>query len=99
MNALSLSLLKLIMPLLLGAVSFALTQWAKKTWSQVDNQPAELKQAIVAGWAFLLNVITEAVGRSVCIDGSAFCNPPDLAFATILSYAVATTLFGRRRKG
>jgi hypothetical protein len=99
MNALTLSLLKLLMPALIGALSFALTQWAKRKWADVDRQPPEVKQAIVAGWSFALNVLAQTVGKSVCVDGSAFCEPPDLAFSAILSYAVASTIFGRRRKG
>jgi len=91
------TLLPLVLPVLVGALSFALTQLVKRVWADVDAQPAAIKQGIVAAWAFLLNALTQTVGHSVCSDGAAFCNPPEVAWSTVLSFAIAAALHGQRR--
>lgn len=98
MNLIVSALLPLVLPVILGAVAFAVTQWMKREWAALDAAPPETKQIIVSAWAYLFNLLSRAIPQPLCLDGAAFCDPPSVAWGTVLSAAVAFALHGRRRK-
>jgi hypothetical protein len=85
-------------PLIVAALSFAIAQWSKAQWAKLDAAGPVAKQTYVAAWALVLNAITDAVGHSVCVSGAAYCDLPDVAFKTVISYAIAVSLHGAKKR-
>lgn len=99
MTFITAALLKLVLPTIAGALAFTVTQFVKHEWAKLDTQPAPVKQAFAAAWALAFNALAESVAVPLCANGAAFCNPPDLAYSAIISYALAVSLHGLKRKG
>lgn len=91
-------ILALVLPLIAGALASLMTQWSKKLWSALDTAHPAVKQTVVAGYAVLLNMATAGYGQSLCTDGAVYCDPSDIAWSALISYALAVSLHGQKRK-
>lgn len=85
-------LIKLALPLVIAALVVPLTQWTKKAWSWLDKQHPLVKQGVVAAYTAAFAAVAATVGKSICVDGSAFCDPTLLDWKAILSVAFAGAL-------
>jgi len=92
-------LARLLLPVVIGWISSAVTQLIKRHSPRFDALRPEAKQVLVAGWSVVLTLLAQVVGASVCVDGSDFCAPHSVAWDSLISYAVAVTLHGRKPKG
>ena len=52
----------LVLPLVLGPIAFALTQWLKKSIAAIDAASPRVKQAIVIALSFLLAGVVKFAG-------------------------------------
>lgn len=82
-------ILKLALPLIIAALVVPLTQWTKKAWSWLDRQHPLIKQGVVAGYTAAFTAAATAAGKSICLDGAAFCDPTSLDWKVILTTALA----------
>lgn len=90
-------ILAIALPIIAGALASLATQWTKKAWAALDKQDATVKQGVVAFYSFALNVAAQSLGKSVCVDGAAFCTPDNLAWGTLISFALALAIHGHKK--
>jgi hypothetical protein len=92
-------ILAIAIPIISGALASIATQWSKKAWAALDRSDATVKQTLVGLYALGLNALTLAIGKPVCTNGAAYCDLPDVAFGTIISFAIALAIHGNKKKG
>lgn len=101
MNILAKSLITMLLPVIAGTFAFGITQATKRLWTQLDQQPAQVKQAVALAWSFIFAALSKVINAPICADGVPFCDPPAVLWQTVVTYAISVTIHGnwRKRKG
>lgn len=99
MNAIGNTLVTLLLPVIAGALAFAITQAMKRLWKQLDAQRPEVKQAVALAWSFVFAALSQAIDAPICADGAAFCDPPAVLWQTVVTYAISLSIHGARKRG
>jgi hypothetical protein len=89
-------LFALLVPVLIAPLVLWATNASKRVSWWLDSQHASVKQALALAYAALFNALAGAVGSTVCVDTSAYCDLTGLDWRVILTWALATAFHAYR---
>lgn len=90
-------MLMLALPIIIAPLVVLFTQWTKRAWSWLDAQHPMVKQGVVAAYSAAFTAVAAAIGKSICTDGSAFCDAAGLDWRVILTFAGSLAIHGWKK--